>query len=67
MIIAETKAPGGWREIAIRAQDRSLIAVITHPCAGAKWFLHRADSRISLRFATKKAALAAALQEQTNA
>jgi hypothetical protein len=64
--VTETRGADGWREIAIHsAQDNTLIAVITRPCSGAKWRLHRANSTTNrgTPYPTCKAAMDAALQE----
>lgn len=50
---------GGASEVAVYGIWNELIAVITHPCRGAKWFLHRAGSHVREKFPTLKAALAA--------
>lgn len=47
----------GWCEIAVRSAGE-LVAVITHPCAGAKWFIHRAITARRESFRSRKAALA---------
>lgn len=60
--IRETRGADGWREIAINGEGGDLIAVVTRPCSGAKWFLHRAGKSHCQRerFATRKAAIEAA-------
>lgn len=48
----------GATETAVRNDAGELIAVITHPCAGAKWFLHRAGTPARRRaFRTLRAAV----------
>ncbi len=60
--VSEDRGSDGWREIAIRRDGGELVAVITRPCNGAKWFLHRAGAYHAARerFATRKAAIEAA-------
>jgi hypothetical protein len=61
-VAREERAAGGWREISIRDRGR-VVAVVTRPCSGAKWFLQwtgRLDTR-GVPFPTRKAALAAAM------
>lgn len=55
----EEKLGGGAVEIGIRSADGALVAVITHPCAGADWFAHYASHYGRKRYRTRKAALAA--------
>jgi hypothetical protein len=52
----------GFQEIVVRGDDGAVKHVITHPCVGAGWFLHSFGSLSGRgkKFATKKAALAAA-------
>lgn len=49
----------GASETLVRNSAGEPIAVITHPMAGADWFLHRWGSYKQERFKTKKAAIAA--------
>jgi hypothetical protein len=58
--ISTATAPGGWAEIGIY-QDGDLVAVVTHPQTGAPWFLHPVGNAPRRRFATRAAAVAAAL------
>lgn len=54
-----TRGPEGWREVPVR-KDGELIAVVTRPISGAKWFLHRLGTGARAeKFPTLKAALAA--------
>lgn len=62
-ILTETRM-GESTEIGIRNQSRDLIAVITRPCPGAKWFLHWANDFRTNKFKTKKAAIQAAIGEK---
>lgn len=55
----ENKLGGAAVEIAIKADDGRLIAVISHPCAGADWFTYHAYRHGRDRHKTRKAALAA--------
>lgn len=57
----EERGPDGWREIAVNDNCGELVAVITRPMTGAKWFLHRSGRywHQRERFTTKKAAIAA--------
>lgn len=56
------KAEGGFREIGLYVDpvlagaQPILTAVITHPCKGAKWFVHRSDRHGKTAFSTLKAA-----------
>jgi len=51
----------GAVDVALKTADGELVAVVTRPCAGAKWFLHRAGTFARVeRFSTCKAAIAAA-------
>ena len=53
---------GGWREIGLYVDpvlpgaQPILCAVITHPCKGAKWFVHEANRHGKNAFPTMKAA-----------
>lgn len=56
-----------WSEIGVYVDNpngRALAAVITHPCAGAKWFVYPGQKtdrdRVACR--TRKAAIDAAMQ-----
>ena len=53
--ITERRLGGGAVEIGIR-RNGELVAVITHPCAGADWFIypHKTDRE---RFKTKREAI----------
>lgn len=59
--IRETRGPEGWREVAINDAAGNLLAVITRPVSGAKWFLHRSGKTHGQReaFKTRKAAVSA--------
>lgn len=61
--LTETRAKGGWCEIGVRHGDQSgeLMAVITHPCAGAKWFVHFTGWRPKESYKSKEKAIAAAV------
>ena len=56
-----TRKDGGWSETGVYVGN-ALHAVVTHPCAGARWFLHTMDFK-ARRYASQKAALAAATKE----
>jgi hypothetical protein len=61
MTLSETRK-GGWSEIGVyigEASFRSLLAVITHPCSGADWFVYWANNRPRSRYKSRKAALEA--------
>jgi hypothetical protein len=62
MRLLETRLGGGAVEIGVRTAEGELVAVVTHPCRGAPWFLHRAGRSHCQRerFPTRRAALAAA-------
>jgi hypothetical protein len=54
----EKKLGGGAMEIGVRSAVTSqLVAVITHPCAGAKWFIHQMGNYDRMAFRTKKEAM----------
>ena len=53
-------APDGWSETAIKNDAGDLIAVITHPCAGAKWFVHYVGQWKTEKFNTKAEAVRSA-------
>lgn len=57
----QTNLGDGASEIGCRNAAGELIAVITHPCEGAKWFVHRMGDHSHPRekYATRKAAIAA--------
>lgn len=58
--LTETRAKGGWCEIGVyRSGD--LMAVITHPCAGAKWFVHFTGWRPKESFKNKEKAVESAI------
>jgi hypothetical protein len=57
--LTETRGEGGWCEIGVRRADQ-LIAVVTHPCAGAKWFVHFSGWRRKEAYKSKEKAIAAA-------
>jgi hypothetical protein len=48
---------GEGSEIGIRDRDGQLLAVITHPMPGAKWFVHWSEPPHKVSFSTKKHAL----------
>lgn len=54
-----------WSEIAVYVEARVgqiAAAIITHPCAGAKWFVHSSDVYSKAKpFRTRKSALEYAL------
>jgi len=57
----------GWSEIAVYVikpdaswYSKKCISVITHPCAGAKWFLY--DGNHHIRFRTRKEAIKYAVE-----
>jgi len=56
-----TRKDGGWSETGVYVGN-TLHAVVTHPCAGARWFLHTTNFK-TRRYSTQKAALAAATKE----
>jgi hypothetical protein len=62
MRLLETRLGGGAVEIGVRTAEGELVAVVTHPCRGAPWFLHRAGRSHCQRerFRTRRDALAAA-------
>jgi len=41
LLFASTYHGGGNSETTCKRQEGTLVAVITRPCNGAKWFLHR--------------------------
>ncbi len=48
-----------WSETAVRIDGR-LVGIVSHPCSGADWFVHRAGPGWPPRerYKTRKAALA---------
>lgn len=58
VLMMTNRREGGWSETGVYV-DRVLHAVVSHPCAGASWFLHTMDFK-SRRYSTQTAALAAA-------
>jgi hypothetical protein len=48
--VTETRL-GEGSEIGIRDRDNQLLAVITHPMPGAKWFVHWADPQDTILLA----------------
>ena len=61
---AVSSKPKGWSETAVKDDEGNLTAVVTRPCEGAKWFLHRAGFYKAEKFTTKAQALAAS--QRTN-
>ncbi len=51
----------GWTETSVRNSAGGIVAIITHPAKGAPWWLHPAEGA-KVRFATRKAALARAVE-----
>lgn len=71
----EDKRPGGWREIGVfvdpvlAGAGNILVAVVTHPCTGAKWFVYPAAGAGicgRLTFKTRKDAVRWAFREALN-
>lgn len=67
--LREDKRPGGWSEIGVYVDPviptagKICAAVITHPCAGGKWFVSdRHTGARGVPFKTRKAALWAAIE-----
>ena len=56
-----TRKESGWSETGVYVGN-DLHAVVTHPCAGARWFLHTINFK-TRRYSTQKAALEAAKKE----
>lgn len=63
-----TSRRGDWSEIGVYVDEvlpgagKILVAVITHPCRGAKWILHSAQGHSLQRLRTKAAARKAAFE-----
>jgi hypothetical protein len=60
---------GDWSEIAVYVDPvlpgagKICTSIITHPCSGAKWFVHDRDTGVrGVPFKTKKLALWAAIE-----
>lgn len=61
--VSKQRLGGGAVEIGIRNATNDLVAVITHPCKGAKWFLHGVGFAPKRKFPTEKAAMDAVISE----
>jgi hypothetical protein len=60
-ITSESRSDGGWCEIGVRDIAGTLVAVVTHPCTGAAWFVHMAGKPYPLKkrkFSSRRKALA---------
>jgi hypothetical protein len=64
--MTENRISGGWSEIGIYIEPRVLITVISHPIAGARWFVSTNNARRDPGFKTKREAIDFALTMARN-
>ena len=61
--ITTLRGKDGWSETVVKRSDK-LLGIVVHPCTGARWFVHHAESSgpRGIPYPTRKAALAAILR-----
>lgn len=70
--LREDKRPGGWSEIGVYVDPvlpnagNILAAVISHPGAGTKWFVHPAGNHDRIRCSSRKLAIVTAINIALN-